>query len=226
MKRDPVKASVMATRIIPNVASDMAQELGLLPGEKSLAIITADCDDVTYTALDEATKKAVCRVAYAKSFYAGAANANTALAGEVIGILAAPNPAEARAALEACVDVIENQAYFVSANADDSVVYYAHCIPRTGSYLSEGAGINEGEALAYLIAPPLEAMYGSEGRRRAHVRALRAPFRDQLRRRSADRQPVRLQIRLRRLCRRCGAGGRPAPYLNGMIDFGRRRRRP
>ena len=158
MKRDPVKASVMATRIIPNLASDMAKELGLLPGEKSLAIITADCDDVTYTALDEATKKAVCRVAYAKSFYAGAAN--TALAGEVIGILAAPNPAEARAALEACVDVIENQAYFVSANADDSVVYYAHCIPRTGSYLSEGAGINEGEALAYLIAPPLEAMYG------------------------------------------------------------------
>ena len=160
MKRDPVKAPVMATRIIPNVAADMAQELGLLPGEKSLAIITADCDDVTYTALDEATKKADCRVAYAKSFYAGAANANTALAGEVIGILAAPNPAEARAGLEACVDVIENVAHFISANDDDSVCYYAHCISRTGSYLSEGAGINEGEALAYLIAPPLEAMYG------------------------------------------------------------------
>lgn len=160
MKRDPVKASVMAIRIIPNVAADMAQELRLLPGEKSLAIITADCDDVTYTALDEATKKADCRVAYAKSFYAGAANANTALAGEVIGILAAPNPAEARAGLEACVDVIENVAHFISANDDDSVCYYAHCISRTGSYLSEGAGINEGEALAYLIAPPLEAMYG------------------------------------------------------------------
>ena len=31
---------------------------------------------------------------------------------------------------------------------------------RTGSYLSEGCGIAEGEAIAYLIAPPLEAMYG------------------------------------------------------------------
>ena len=150
----------MATRLIPNVSPDMAKELNLQPHEKSLAIITADCDDVTYTALDEATKKADCRVAYAKSFYAGAANANTALAGEVIGILAAPNPAEARAGLEACVDVIENVAHFISANDDDSVCYYAHCISRTGSYLSEGAGINEGEALAYLIAPPLEAMYG------------------------------------------------------------------
>lgn len=56
--------------------------------------------------------------------------------------------------------MIENGAYFVSANDDDSICYYAHCISRTGSYLSEGAGIPEGEALAYLIAPPLEAMYG------------------------------------------------------------------
>ena len=33
-------------------------------------------------------------------------------------------------------------------------------ISRTGSYLSETCGIQEGEAIAYLIAPPLEAMYG------------------------------------------------------------------
>ena len=160
MKRDPLPAHVMATRLIPNVSPDMAKELGLAPDQKSLAIITADSDDVTYTALDEATKKADCKVVYAKSFYAGAANANTALAGEVIGILAAPNPAEARAGLEACVDVIENVCHFISANEDDSICYYAHCISRTGSYLSEGAGIQEGEALAYLIAPPLEAVVG------------------------------------------------------------------
>ena len=108
----------------------------------------------------EATKKADCKVVYAKSFYAGAANANTKLAGEIIGILAAPNPAEAKAGLEACVDMIENVCHFVSANDDDSICYYAHCISRTGSYLSEGCGIAEGEAIAYLIAPPLEAMYG------------------------------------------------------------------
>ena len=160
MKRDPLPAHVLATRIIPNVAPDMAKELGLTPDQKSLAIVTADSDDVTYTALDEATKKADCRVAYAKSFYAGAANANTKLAGEIIGILAAPNPAEAKAGLAACVDMIENVCHFVSANEDDTIVYYAHCISRTGSYLSEACGIQEGEAIAYLIAPPLEAMYG------------------------------------------------------------------
>ena len=157
MKRDPLKASVLATKIIPNVSPDLAKELNLGPDMKSLALITADSDDVTYTALDEATKKADVTVVYAKSFYGGAANANTKLAGEIIGILAGPNPAEVKSGLEAAVDVIENQAHFVSANEDDSICYYAHCISRTGSYLSEGAGIKEGEALAYLIAPPLEA---------------------------------------------------------------------
>ena len=160
MKRDPLPAHVLATRLIPNVSADMAKQLNLKPEHKSLALLTADCDDVTYTALDEATKKADCEVVYAKSFYAGAANANTKLAGEIIGILAAPNPAEAKAGLEAAVDMIENVCHFVSANDDDSICYYAHCISRTGSYLSEGCGIKEGEAIAYLIAPPLESMFG------------------------------------------------------------------
>ena len=143
MKRDPLPAHVLATRLIPNVSADMAKQLNLKPEHKSLALITADCE-----------------VVYAKSFYGGAANANTKLAGEIIGILAAPNPAEAKAGLEAAVDMIENVCHFVSANEDDSICYYAHCISRTGSYLSEGCGIKEGEAIAYLIAPPLEAMFG------------------------------------------------------------------
>lgn len=98
-------------------------------------------------------------VVYAKSFYAGAANANTKLAGEIIGILAGPNPAEVKSGLNAAIDFIENGGCFYSANEDDTIPYYAHCVSRTGSYLSKTAGIEEGEALAYLIAPPLEAMY-------------------------------------------------------------------
>lgn len=159
MKRDAMKSTVLATKLIPNVSPEMAKELGLTPEQRSLALITCDCDDVTYTALDEATKKADVKIVYAKSFYGGAANANTKLAGEVIGIIAGPNPAEVRSGLEACIETIENVAHFVSANEDDTIVYYAHCISRTGSYLSEGAGLAEGESLAYLIAPPLEAMY-------------------------------------------------------------------
>lgn len=159
MRGDRLKASVLASRIIPNVDDAMAKEFNLPEGHRSVAIVTADCDDVTYVALDEATKKARVSVVYGRSFYGGAANANTKLAGEVIGIISGPNPAEVKSGLDAAVDVIENEAAFVSANDDDSIAYFAHCVSRTGSYLSETAGIKEGESLAYLIAPPLEAMY-------------------------------------------------------------------
>jgi ethanolamine utilization protein EutL len=51
-------------------------------------------------------------------------------------------------------------ACFYSLNEEGTHAYYAHVISRTGSYLSNIAGIEEGEPLAYLIAPPLEAIYG------------------------------------------------------------------
>ena len=159
MKRDLLKANVLAVKIIPNIDPRFAKELGLKPEQKSVGIITADCDDVTYTALDEATKAADVQVVYGKSFFGGAANANTKLAGEVIGMIAGASPAEVRSGMDAIVHFIEEEACFVSANEDDSIAYYAHCVSRSGSYLSETAGVKEGESLAYLIAPPLEAMY-------------------------------------------------------------------
>ncbi|MGL5655551.1 MAG: ethanolamine utilization microcompartment protein EutL [Fusobacteriaceae bacterium] len=159
MINDRIKPSVLAVKMIPNVDNSMVEKFNIPNGFKSIGIITADCDDVTYTALDEATKEVDVKVVYAKSFYGGAANANTKLAGEVIGIIAGPTPAEVRSGLNVIVDFIENKASFISANEDDTVAYYAHCVSRTGSFLSETAGIPEGEALAYVIAPPLEAMY-------------------------------------------------------------------
>ena len=159
MKNDPLRAAVLSVKLIPSVDPDLAKALELKPEQRSVGIITSDCDDVGYTAIDEATKKAEVEVVYAKSFYGGAANANTKLAGEFIGILAGPNPAEVRSGIDAAVDFIENDACFYSANEDDSIPYYAHCISRTGSFLSGASEIPEGEPLAYLIAPPLEAVY-------------------------------------------------------------------
>jgi ethanolamine utilization protein EutL len=153
MKNDPIRATVLAVKIIPNVNPEVAEAFKLEPHQRSLGLISADIDDVSYTALDEATKKADVQVVYAKSMYGGSANANTKLAGEFIGIIAGPNPAEVRSGLNAAIDFIENGGCFYR------IPYYAHCISRTGSYLSKVAGIEEGEAIAYLIAPPLEAMY-------------------------------------------------------------------
>lgn len=160
MKHDKMKTTVLSVKMIPNADPMLREALNLREDERSLGLITTDCDDVSYAALDEATKKAEVRVAYARSMYAGAANASTKLAGEFIGILAGRNPAEVRSGLDAAILYIEQDACFYSANDDDSIVYFAHCISRTGTYLSEAAGVREGTAMAYLIAPPLEAMVG------------------------------------------------------------------
>lgn len=161
MKGSQLKTKVLSVRIIANTDPGLLRALAISdPSERSIGVITTDCDDVSYAALDEATKKAQVRVAYARSMYAGSGNASTALAGEFIGILVGPDPEEVRSGLNAAISYIENDAAFYSANNDGSVVYFAHCISRTGSYLSSQAGVAEGTAMAYLIAAPMEATIG------------------------------------------------------------------
>ena len=157
---DRIQTNILSVQMIPNANDSLLHNLSLPEGHRSLGLITTDSDDVSYAALDEATKKANVQVAYARSMYAGAANASTKLAGEFIGILSGADPAEVKSGLEAAVRFIREEAFFFSANADDSVVYFAQCISRTGSYLSNQANVPEGTAMAYLIAPPIEAMMG------------------------------------------------------------------
>ncbi len=156
---DPIKPNILAARLIPNVHPDFAAKLNLRPDQRSLALITCDIDDALYVSLDEATKKAEVQVVYARSFYAGSAHASGPLSGEIIGILAGPDPAEARAGLDACVAYAQEEAWFYSANAENTLAFFPHTISRSGSYLSKEAGVAEGTPLAYLIAPPLEATY-------------------------------------------------------------------
>lgn len=160
MKGDRMETKILSVKILANADRALLEQLQVPAGHRSLGFITTDCDDVGYASLDEATKKAEVQVAYARSMYAGASNASTALAGEFIGILSGPDPEEVRSGLEAFISYAENDAAFYSANDDDSIVYFAHCISRTGSYLSKAAEVPEGTAMAYLIAPPLEAMVG------------------------------------------------------------------
>ena len=156
---DPIKPTILAARLIPNVHPDFAEKLGLRPDQRSLALITCDIDDSLYVALDEATKKADVEVVYAHSFYAGSAHASGPLSGEIIGILAAPNPAEARSGMDAAIAYAEEKAWFFAADEKGEIAFFPHTISRSGSYLSKEAGVPEGTPLAYLIAPPIEATY-------------------------------------------------------------------
>ena len=53
---DEIRASVLATRVIASVDDGMMKQFKLKKEQRCIGIITADSDDVTYVALDEATK--------------------------------------------------------------------------------------------------------------------------------------------------------------------------
>jgi ethanolamine utilization protein EutL len=158
LKRVP--AIALASRIIPNIDEGLREHLQIPTEIKSLALITSTSDDVGYTALDEATKNAAVDVIYAKSFYAGAAHASGPLSGEFIGILGGATPTEVKSGLEVAKQMINEGPSFYALDEEGNHSYFAHTISRTGTYLSKVAGISPGEPLAYLIAPPLEAMVG------------------------------------------------------------------
>ncbi len=150
----PVK--ILALQYIPNASAALCKALGVPESRPSLALITTDCDDATYIALDEATKAADVQVAYGRSFYAGASNASTPYAGEVMGILAAATPGDAKSGMETVVAALER----IGFEEIGGVPYLAHTVSACGSFLAAEASVKEGSALAYLIAPPLESMVG------------------------------------------------------------------
>lgn len=157
----PVRAEVLAIKLIPNLNAGMKEKLGLKPQHRSLGMLTLNIDDVGYTVVDEATKKADVEVVYARSFYAGAAHSSGPLSGEFIGMLAGPDPAEVRAGIQAACDLVNSpDCCFYTADEAGGIAFYAYTISRTGTYLSKECGIPVGSPLAYLIAPPIEAMYG------------------------------------------------------------------
>ena len=151
----PVK--VLAVRYLSAAGEALCKALGAPKGYPCLGLLTTDCDDATYIALDEATKAAEVKVCYGRSFYAGAENASTPNAGEVIGVLAGKTPGAVRSGMEAAVAALERIGF-----EDVGVPCLAYTVSRCGSFLAKEAGAPEGSSLAYLIAPPLESMYAMD----------------------------------------------------------------
>ena len=152
----PVK--VLAVRYLASASLGLCKALGAPKGYPCLGMLTTDADDPTYIALDEATKAADVKVCYGRSFYAGAANASTPNAGEVLGVLAGPTPGAVRSGMEAALRALER----IGFSETGGVPYLAYTVSRSGAFLAKEAGVEEGTPLAYLIAPPLESMYAMD----------------------------------------------------------------
>jgi len=157
---DRILAKALSVQLIPRVADDFARRLNLRTDQLSIGLITANNDDATYVSIDHATKMAEVEVVYAHSFYAGARHASGLLSGEIIAILAGPNPHEVSEGLEAAAAYLEKEAFWYAANEDASVAFFPHVISQTGSYLSHAHNLPTGTPVAYLVAPPIEGLVG------------------------------------------------------------------
>lgn len=156
-----IRPEVRALRLIPSVHADLRRELKLPDHVHSAGLLTCDADDVAYIAADEATKHAQVDVYVGNSLYAGATHSSSPTAGEVIIVLGGPTPSEVRAGLDHMLSTIQGgQVAFRSADENGSVAFLAHVVSSAGSYLSRLANVPLGQPLAYLIAPPLEALVG------------------------------------------------------------------
>lgn len=156
----PVPATLLAVQQLHHIDGQLAAALGLDPARHtSCGLLTADSDDALYVALDEATKHAEVDVVFGRSFYAGAAHASGPFSGEVLGIIAGAHPDHVAEGIWAVRAALRDVAFqrFVGT---EGPAFLAHAIGSVGSFLAREAGVQVGDPIAYLIAPPLESIVG------------------------------------------------------------------
>lgn len=156
-----LRPKILSCRQLERVEPSLAEALGLDPARHvSAGLVTCDQDDSLYAALDHATKFADVDVVYAKSFYAGASHASGPLSGEILGVIAGPDPDEVAEGLWALRQALEKDICFYALDGTTAPAFFPHVISQTGRYLAPLAGIAPGEPMAYLIAPPMESVIG------------------------------------------------------------------
>lgn len=177
MKLVPLRPKLLSCRLIPRADRAFAAALGCEPGQgTALGLVTCDQDDSLYAALDHATKFAPVDVVYAKSFYAGAAHASGPYSGEILGVLAGSDPDHVAEGLLAMRQALAEEIcfYTLEGHKDGAPAFFPHVISSLGRYLSAQADLEPGQPMAYLIAPPMEAMIGvDQALKAADVRLVR-----------------------------------------------------
>lgn len=158
MYDNKVFADICSIQLISNASESLRKQYKLTDRQYSLGLITLTLDDVGYVAIDEATKATDVSVVYANSFYGGSDYASGPLSGEFIGIIAGETPDEVKSGLDSVQQSVQSSLYFEKINNSGDHLLFAKTISSCGTYLAEENGVAPGQSLAYLIAPPVEAL--------------------------------------------------------------------
>ncbi|MFN8674706.1 MAG: ethanolamine utilization microcompartment protein EutL [Candidatus Sericytochromatia bacterium] len=148
-----VKPKIITMKKIPFVNQMIAKAYKVPSSHDSIALITSDFEHSLFVSLDESTKEADAEVIFNTGFY----GSRTPAYGEILAIISGENPTVIETSLKAMIDYMDEKAYYYCNGK--GIRFFSHVIGSIGRLLSKESGLPEGEALAYLFAPPLEASF-------------------------------------------------------------------
>jgi len=153
---EPIKPKITSVRKIPYINQFLAHELEINTNHISAGLITTTQQHSLIVSLDEATKESDAEVIFRNGYYAGISPSS--VSGEAMGIFSGENPTVIDNALKATIHYLEEKAFYYYADENNKIKFFPHVIGSIGRFLSRETGLEEGESIAYLIAPPIEAV--------------------------------------------------------------------
>lgn len=154
-----IDTHVVMQKTVPNVTDAYRKTLNIPKEHNSVGFISADCEDIMYFALDDASKKARIHVVHVETVYGGGEYSWSKFGGEITAIISGEKIEDVRSGLSYIKDYIENKSGLYMLNEENTLGYYVDYTPRSGKFYEEYQGIAPGTALAYLVSTPVESNY-------------------------------------------------------------------
>ena len=158
--RKRIDLHVVMQKVIANVSSEQRRIWKVPEEHQSVGIISADCEDVMWLAVDDATKKAKIEVLHIETVYGGVQYAWSKFGGEITAIISGPKVSDVKSGLMYIKNYVENHSGNYVFNEEGSLGCYVDLVPRVGKYYQKTLGVKEGESIAYLVSTPVESTYG------------------------------------------------------------------
>lgn len=151
---------VVMQKVIANVTGEQRKIWNVPEDHQSVGIISSDCEDVMWLAVDDATKKANFIVNQIETVYGGVQYSWSRFGGEITAIISGPKVSDVKSALRYIRDYVENHSGSYTLDEEGTLGYYVDLVPRAGKYYQKALGVKEGESIAYLVSTPVESTYG------------------------------------------------------------------
>lgn len=158
--RKRLNLHVVMQKVIANITPEQRRIWNVPEEHLSVGIISSDCEDVMWLAVDDATKKADFIVNQIETVYGGVAYSWSKFGGEITAIISGPKVSDVKSGLRYIREYIENHSGNYVFNEEGTLGCYVDLVPRAGKYYQKTLGVKEGESIAYLVSTPVESTYG------------------------------------------------------------------